>query len=224
MRRTLLVIGATAVLLVGGCGTTRPHAAPGPTVATVPLSSTSLATTPTTVKGTAPPATTTDPSTTLPPTTLVPTKITVAYVDEVLAKLNHVYGDALRDLVMTRTVSSNIVSALKAIYESPLYRTEVQIFREGLKDDGLSNIRLHPGDRKMDVIALVSASRACVFAKVKIDESSVDKTQVPASHAVYEGLKAKPSSQFRNTLNPTPWEFFFDLSTDAPERVADPCT
>jgi hypothetical protein len=214
MRRTLLAISAAAALLAGACGSSRPHAAPSSTVATVPLPTTLPLTTTSPVETTVPPApttvapttvapTTVAPTTTLPVTATVPAQITVAYVDAVLAKLNHVYGDAVRASVK-------------------LGAEEQKIFLEDIRE-GLGGIRPHPGDRVSRVTKLVSASPACIYARITTIYDAVDKRHPPTPADEYVELSRKAEPQAALALNPTAWIYTLDLTYGNPTVIANQC-
>jgi hypothetical protein len=233
MRRTLLAISAAAALLAGACGSSRPHAAPSSTVATVPLPTTLPLTTTSPVETTVPPApttvapttvapTTVAPTTTLPVTATVPAQITVAYVDAVLAKLNHVYGDAVRATVAAHRLTPAAIADLSAIYSVKLGAEEQKIFLEDIRE-GLGGIRPHPGDRVSRVTKLVSASPACIYARITTIYDAVDKRHPPTPADEYVELSRKAEPQAALALNPTAWIYTLDLTYGNPTVIANQC-
>ncbi len=222
MRRTLLVIGAATVLLAGACGSPG-HRSTAPTVATAPLpssttTSTTLApTTPSDPTSTAPATTTT----TVPDTTTVPRRITVAYVDAVLARLNHLYGDAVRSTVAAHRLTEFGRKDLQAIYSPRLAAEEDKIFLAAVSA-GLTNLRRHPGDRVTRVLKLISASETCIYAKVDTTFGATDIHQVKLPADEFIGLKQEPA-RHSPEINRTAWVFFFDLTNYSRTNVPDQC-
>jgi hypothetical protein len=241
MRRTLLAISAAVALLAGACGASRPQAAPTSTVATVPLPATSDPATTQAVQATVPPRSTTDPSTTVVPTTVVPTtvvptttsttlpvttsipaKITAGYVDAVLAKLNHVYGNAVRATVAAHRLTPAAISDLSAIYSVKLGAEEQKIFVEDVRE-GLGDIRKNPGDRVSRVTKLLSAGATCIYARIRTNYDAVDINHQTMPADEYVELNRKGSHRSPLQLNPTPWIYALDLTYGSPTAVSSQC-
>lgn len=223
MRRTLLALCAAVGLLAGGCGAQQ-HAGGGPTtatVATVPLHDPTTTTTSTTVAPTTTVRSTT--TTTVPDTAVVPRHITAAYVDAVLAKLNHVYGDAVRSTVAAKRLTGTAYRDLAAIYTPSLAAEEQKIFAQATGDGGLRNIRAHPGDRRMVIRKLISASDSCVFARVRTSFHHVDLHPVKPPADEYVGLRRSPRGSVTASVNGTPWMIFFDLTNARFTSIRDQC-
>jgi hypothetical protein len=216
MRRTLLAISAAAALLAGACGSSD-HDATAHNV----VSSTSVTTSvPATTTTTAPaPTTTRAPTTTLPNTAVVPDKITVPYVDAVLAKLNHIYGNAVRSTVAAKKLTPEAIQDLDAIYSVDLGREEQQTFTETVSG-GLGNIRRHPGDPIMRVKKLVFSSSTCIYASVDTDSDPALVHPVPPLPDEFIGLRR---ASIGRKLDPTPWIFFFDITNKVKTTVPNQC-
>jgi hypothetical protein len=217
MRRTLLAMCAAAALLASACGSSGRHAAPDPTVATVPFSPSS-STTSTTI-----PPTTVAPTstTTVPDTARVPRRITAAYVDAVLAKLNHVYGDAVRATVTARRLTPAAIADISAIYSHSLGAEEQKVFIETVSS-GLGNVRRHPGDPIMTVRRLIEASPSCIYAKVQTNSDPEVIHPVAPLADEFIGLDRKQRGH-HSVLNRTAWIFFFDITNKTPTNVPNQC-
>lgn len=166
-----------AFLLVACSGTTRHAAAPIVSVA---------------------PATTT----TVDPT-VVPPVITVGYLNAVLAKLDHVYGDAVREFVAKRDVTQAVNIRLRSIYNDPLYQEQLKIFSEALAQP-FSNYRMPPGDPHTTVSRILTSSTSCVWLETQRDYGAVTVVTEPVAPSQYMAISARPSSR-ATTLNPTAW-------------------
>lgn len=227
MRRSLLALCAAVTILAGACGSTHKTSAPPTTpVATAPIPSSTTRPPSTTPPSSADPTTTTTvaptTTTTVPDTSVVPRRITVAYVDAVLAKLNHVYGDAVRSLVANGKITRPVLADIAAIYSGGLNPIEVRIFA-GASKPTIDSLKQHPGDRVMHVRRLIAGSPSCIFARVSVDESAVARHPAVEPSHIYEGMKSTNVGAHRNPLNPTPWVFFYDLTTSSKHSPGDPC-
>jgi hypothetical protein len=202
MRRRLLVLGGAVVLAVAACSSGSHRASP-PT--TVPVTSTSVV-----------------PVAGGPNPDVVPPVITVAYVNAVLSALDHVYGDATRDLRSAHMVTPAVKTNLRSIFNDPLY--DEQVHAASLSLEGvINNVRADPGDLKTTVSRLITASRDCIFVETKTDfsEAFIHPTPQPASE-YYELAPKQPGGDPGN-LNPTPWAFAANLAYLTPTSAASTC-
>ena len=213
MRRTLLTLGGVVMLLATACGSSHPTSTP--TTASTP------APTPATTIAAQAPTTIPAPTTTAPHTAAVPATITVAYVNAVLAQLNHVYGDAVRRSVVAGRLTSQAANDLKAIYSAPLGAEEKTLFSETVAA-GLGNIRPVPGDPITSVQKLLYTSASCIYAKVQTNSDPILIRPLPPLADEFMGLR-HPASKQRRSLNPTSWIFFFDLVNKTPTNVPNQC-
>lgn len=198
MRR--LVLALVAVVVVGAACSSPSHRADPPTtgapVTTVPAG---------------------------PNPDIVPTVITPAYVDAVFAVLDHIRGDATRQLYAARAVTAQAVGDLRAIYADPLYAKEVQLATDSLNGD-LSNVISPPGDVRTTVKKLVYASPSCVFVETATDYSKVlVKPDAPPA-SVYWDLRPKRGADDPHGLNPTPWQIGFNAVFKTTTSIPDQCT
>jgi hypothetical protein len=153
---------------------------------------------------------------------VVPASIDVPYVDAVLGQLNHVYGDAVRLQVATQSLPPSAVEDLRAIYNDPLYNTELGLFSEALYD-GISSARPKPGDPITTVERLISSSPTCIFAEVSTSLAPVVKTASAPAAAEYEMLQPTQPGTDPSGLNPTPWSFSYDATFQQPTSVPSQC-
>jgi len=217
MRRTLLALGGVAMLATA-CGSSHRTTVPTTAPAVVPVSASTVP--PTTV----PAATTTTvpaTTTTVPDTNVVPPKITVAYVDAVLAQLNHVYGDAVRASVKADKVTHQAVRYLQAIYNKPLGAEERRVFAETIAG-GLQNARRMPGDPISTVQKLVYTSPSCIYVRVRTNLDPVVIHPVAPAADEFMGLQ-RPAAGGDPGANHTPWILFFDGVTETPSNVPNQC-
>lgn len=152
----------------------------------------------------------------------VPAVITVPYVNNVLAQLNRVYSAALKTSLETRSVNSQVKTDLRAIYADPLYSEEVRGFE--LQLEHLPNdLRSPLGNRVTTVVKLISASRSCIFVSTKEDFSKIVSNPGPRFGSEYYSLVPRKAKDDPDHLNPTPWQFGYNLASIGTEIVNDQC-
>lgn len=139
---------------------------------------------------------------------VVPSVITPAYVDAVMKKLDHIYGNAVRLEVATKDIPPQVITDLRAIYLNPQYRRELQIFSSSLVDT-LSQLRPKPGDRIFLVHKLLVAKPNCILVQVVANYSAVIiKPESPRTAFVV--LTSQDKSTKETKMNPTPWAISYE--------------
>ena len=195
MRRRFLALGAVAVILVSGCSSGGHHASGATTSSAVGAS---------------------------PHPDVIPAVITPAYVNAVFRVLEHIDGDASRALIASDAVTPGVLADVRAIYNDPLYAQEVQIAQESVHGD-LANVRHPPGDVRITVLSLISASRSCIFVKTASDYSAVLRQPGPPVASEYWALKPKQAGGDPGHLNPTPWALSFNVDYKTATSIPDQC-
>ena len=153
--------------------------------------------------GTSLPRATTTSTTSAAERYAIPETITPEYVNDVLAALNHVYGDVFRSYLTSKQLSPADVVPLRAIYSQAEFEEQAAALAKtplGSPDDYPSPV----GDRRITVTRILSTSPTCVSAEGTYDFSAVLKSP-PALRSVWLSLRAKDTASDVNTLNPTPW-------------------
>ncbi|MCU4184240.1 hypothetical protein K6U06_07695 [Acidiferrimicrobium sp. IK] len=148
----------------------------------------------------------------------------MAYVNAVLAQLNHVYGDVSRQDLAAMSLPKTSAAMLRAIFNDPLFTQELSVATNGLLGD-LSNVRRPPGDRVTRVVRLLSASPTCIFAQTSTDYSKVLVKEGQPVGAEYYELTPKAPGNDPQHLNPTPWAIQANeaFSTPPPTVPPNPC-
>ena len=202
------------MLTVVGCGGHATASATSPTTAAAPSSSLSV----TASSASVPTTSTVAPTTTTVAinTSVVPAVITVAYVNAVLAQLNHVYGNAVRLVVKTGTIPPAAVADLQAIYSGQQYQDELRIFSIQIVN-GLQNIKSDPGDRVFTVERFIQVTQACISLVVSANYSAL--TSSPAAPAVAFVWMTRSSQADAKSLNNTEWDFSGEMSAQPKSRV-----
>ena len=136
----------------------------------------------------------------------VPATITPAYLDRVLAALDHIDGNAFRDARAHDAITPRFVELEEAIrsgthelaLEEEMISSEVRLRRP--------NIRAVPGDRVMTVQTLLPAPPPCVLAAVAVDFSP--RTVGPPQ--AYPQWYAALAPDVGTSINPTHWSLVDD--------------
>jgi hypothetical protein len=146
------------------------------------------------------------PSTTAPADPFaIPEVIDAAYVNRVLAALYAIHGDAVRDVLRTRTVDPRS-SKLSDVYAEPQLSREFEGLIRLLQSDP-NQFRDSPGNRRVTVVSLEIATPRCIVATVEADFSEVvvvPPSDDPSSRDLVALMPAPPTGG-RVTQNPTPW-------------------
>jgi hypothetical protein len=194
MRRVWMAVGVGLALGAGACSSGHQAAAPPPTTTSLPY----------------------------PDPYVVPAVITPAYVNAVFAVLNHVYGNATRVLVATREVTPAVKADLRAIFNDPLYASQVLEAQQSLTG-AINNVRPSPGDEVTQVVKLIYASRSCIFLQATSNLSAVLLHPTPEPASEYFELSPKEYSTHQSDLNPTPWAISADAAYLIPTSSPNPC-
>lgn len=153
---------------------------------------------------------------------VVPAVITPAYVNAVFKVLDHIQGNATRALIAAHALTPTVKTDIRAIYNDPLYATELRIGSETLAGN-LANLRKPPGDIKTTVVKLISASPSCIFVETSADYSAVLYKPGPPAASGYWTLRPKQRGIDPDHLNPTPWALSFNAVYLTPTSIPDQC-
>ena len=143
----------------------------------------------------------------------MPDVIDEAYVNQVLAELNRIYGDAGRMVF----AAGAITDASMALVES-MSTTDEQIFLVGSLDTFANQpalLRDPPGDLVLTVEEILGYSANCLFAEVMLDNSAIAVDPIePASEFIT--LTSAPG-------NATGWLQAGSAISVNDEQPANPC-
>lgn len=194
-------VAVVVALSAGGCG----GGGSAPEVPTATLQTAPLATT------------TTNPY-------AVPAVIDEAYVNRVLAGLDHANGDILRLVVTRRTIPPEVIPRLKAIYIDEKLLQEVVDGLQGQLLRGVEGLRNPPGNQRTTVLELITAEPDCIFAKTDADASAVAVSPEPSFNTQWVGLiSAERAGRPVDQYNPTGWGFVYEGFTRDFSAPPNPC-
>jgi hypothetical protein len=192
VRRGVVGVVVAASLAVGACA--QKEEPLGPT-ATVPQATT-----------------TTDPY-------AIPSVIDEAYVNRVLAGLDHALGEVTRIVVSERAVSDATVNRLRRLYIGEYFNLIVASYEADMQN-GFSTYSDNPGDRQTIVTDLLSATSSCVFAEVARDYSAASSRP---SAPTTEWVAIRHSTDINIVDNPVRWTFLYDGYDMNHSQPSNPC-
>ena len=152
----------------------------------------------------------------------VPATIDQAYVEKVMKALDHVYGDAIRELKQTGQADAQFQLKLGSIYADHYYRLALQGWAKEVTD-GLRGIADKPGDPVTTITRLLRSDRECIVAEVKRDLQPLHSRPVIDTPQPYIALVPLPKERGVGSTNPTPWMMSYDGFRSDGSEPPDPC-
>jgi hypothetical protein len=149
------------------------------------------------------PRPTTTTSTTSAQRYAIPDPITPAYVNDVLAALNHVYGDVVRRQIAVNRLEPQDLVPLRAIYSEAEFKQQAAALAQS-PSRPTEAYQAPIGDRRIIIEKLLRVGPACVSAVGTYDFSSILK-QAPPPRPVWVSLRPKDAGTDAQHLNETPW-------------------
>jgi hypothetical protein len=140
-----------------------------------------------------------------------PAKIDAAYLDGVLAALNHVYGAAARKRITTGRFEQTDLIPLRALYNDPEFAQQAEALAK-TESPPADQLQSPIGDRRMTVKQILLAKQDCVALVVNYDFSAIRKDPPPVKDW-YVTLEPHDPNTDPQHLNPTPWSFGYDGDT-----------
>ena len=201
LRAQVVGVGvALVVLVLVGCGGRGVRYPDGPT-ATVPRETT-----------------TTDPY-------AVPDVIDEAYVNRVLAGLDHLSGDAVRLAFSTNSVPPEVLTMFDALYVGEFRQIHITALQEDLfrRELGLPGYKVVPGDAHTDVRTLITARPSCIFAEISRDLSNVSDAHDPRLDRQWVALIPLDPVLDPSHYNRTSWIYIYNGFEESLSQPEDPC-
>jgi hypothetical protein len=152
----------------------------------------------------------------------IPPVIDEAYVNRVLAGLDHAVGDAVRRVVRTKLIDEDIFNRFKAAYAGDAYQLQLNLVQRDLLT-GFKGYKDVPGDQKTTVARLITVRQSCIFAEVLKDFSSIAVTPSGVLSTEWIALVPVGATTEAGNYNPTPWMFAYDGFRQDRSQPPDPC-
>lgn len=165
-----------------------------------------------------PPVSTTDSTV---PDYSVPAVIDAAYVEKVMAALDHVYGDAIRILARERKITQDFLEHLAAIYTAQEFEFAQGVWVRDVAS-GLKGLVPVPGDPTTDVKQLVKSDHSCILFSAARSFSATRSTPDQQTPQWFIALIPKNGPDPKR-LNPTPWVIDFDGFKQDGSPPGGPC-
>jgi hypothetical protein len=150
----------------------------------------------------------------------VPAVIDEAYINVVLAGLDAAYGDILRMVVSTKTITREAVDRMTVLYAGDHRQRQLDLLARA-SDSGFSNYRQPPGNRKTLVSNLLTASSTCIFVEVARDYSDVALESTGKFRTQW--LIIARESNSTSPYNPTGWILLYDGYEPDGSSPDNPC-
>ena len=195
-----VVVTAFAVLLAAACNSASRGSPGGATVPTEPATTTTTAA-----------------------SYDVPAVTDAAYVEKVIAALDHVLGDGIRLMVREGTLTVGFLDHIVAIYSEEQFERKQLLWATDLEED-LKRRPPVPGDPVTKVQRLVKAEPTCIVAAVdRSFAATVIGEEVRPTQQEYIALVPRKPGRDPRGLNPTPWVMSFDAALQSGGEPEDPC-
>lgn len=151
-----------------------------------------------------------------------PAVIDEAYINRVLAELARIEGDAVRDLVATRSFSPEFLAVIRSLYlDEFFFEGKIEDLASEFADDFIG-FRPVPGDRSVRVTEIISARPDCIFVEVLRDSSPLAGKVIPTT-INWIALVRVPAERDLARRNSTGWGYEFYGFLEGHVAPPDPC-
>ncbi|HWW52858.1 MAG TPA: hypothetical protein VNY84_03780 [Acidimicrobiales bacterium] len=138
-------------------------------------------------------------------------------------RLDQSTGDAIREMVSSKSVTPTAKAILQAVYTGGGYSMTLNDY-VAISTDGFRKYRSSPGNPTTHVDAVISVHVGCVFftAERTFAPALVNPPPPSDTHAFLALKRATPPSD--GTANPTGQALLFDAFTRNGQQPKDPCS
>lgn len=164
-----------------------------------------------------------------PPTTTttnpyaVPAVIDVAYVNRVLAGLDAQLGEALRQVVRSRTIPRETYDRLRAMYATDgSLQLAIDLFQSAIRRD-FAGYTGTPGNQITTVSELLTSKQGCIFARVKRDYSAIGPGATATSDKNWVALNRLTATRDPAGYNLVGWALLYEGFGPDRTQPPDPC-
>lgn len=139
----------------------------------------------------------------------VPAVIDQAYIESVMAALDHVYGETARHIARERAADAQFAEYLVATFGGESFSLKQRLWGQVLNDD-FRLLRTDPGDAKTTVERILVVDSGCILFQAGRDFFRIFNEPDPAGPPRFVGLVPLPPGRDVRHVNPTPWLITFD--------------
>ena len=155
--------------------------------------------------------------------TKIPNAITVDYANAVMKSLDHVLGDAFRELVANKAPTADFDARLVALYSGKELEHQRSVYGQTAAN-GFPNTRTdHSGDPVTTVESILRDEPSCHLFRVDRDFAGFILDPKAVSTKGFIALAPKDLASDSRSLNPTPWSIRFDGDTRSHNPPPEPC-
>ena len=154
--------------------------------------------------------------------TKIPDTITVDYANAVMKSLDHVLGDAIRDLVAKKAPDQHFYDLLNAIYDEPELSHQKSVYGQ-IAADNLRGMSASPGDPIAIVQNVLRSSSTCVVLGVERDMAPILSDPKVGAQQAFAAFVPKTSETDPTGANPSAWSMVFDGKTADRQEPLHPC-
>lgn len=139
----------------------------------------------------------------------VPPTIDAAYIQKVMAALDHVDGDAARRAAQQKALDEQFLRMYVAIYTDKYFNFVKEAWYQ-IAGDGFKDLLANPGDPVTTVERVIRADPQCILFQAKRDYSAQLRGPDGSEPPRYVALVPLPADRNPTGLNPTPWIMSLD--------------
>lgn len=154
---------------------------------------------------------------------VIPDEITPEYVEAVLAELEQLYADALRELMLAGEPTIEVTDRLGSAFSEPQYQARLEELLEIYREE--PEILADPDEmrpRTHRVVEVLEYTRSCIYVETIADGSGITTLDLSPSTAFV--LLGPPDVERPGNRSPTPWVIdSLPLGEAAELRVDSPC-
>jgi hypothetical protein len=141
----------------------------------------------------------------------IPAQIDEAYVNKVMAALEHVQGDVVRKIFTARAFAQEDLVPLRAVFHDPELSAQAQGFAR--LPSSADRARNPVGDNITTVVRLITVRADCIYVEVLRDYSQT-VIDAPAPSPAFVTLRPSQPGTDPRDLNPTPWSIDAERQED----------
>jgi hypothetical protein len=145
-----------------------------------------------------------------------------AYVNRVLAGLDHAVGDVTRIIVANRAITSEAADRLAALYVGDALVLKLQ----GYQNDVLRNFagyKSPPGNKLTNVTDLIAVRSDCIFTKVTRDVSALSLQPDPRLSTLWVNLRPLDRTHDPKGYNGVGWAYAYEGFNEDLTSPPNPC-
>ena len=155
--------------------------------------------------------------------TVIPEEITPEYVEAVLAELEQLYADALRELMLAGEPTREVTDRLGSAFSEPQYQVRLQELLAAVADDPTRFAlpeQLEP--RRHRGLNLIQAMEDCIYAETYLDASGILSVDQEPLHSFV--ILGPPDVERPNRRTGVAW-VLYSLPVGDPDdlRKRNPC-